>query len=427
MSKRFTYVVRPLEHLYAMDHTAINMPYSHANWSSRNVKVDQHRIKKRWGYLADRDLGDGTNTQHIAIYQKFDKTRHTLYLTTTDLARKETSGSNTWSYKTESYTTGTISSISGTTVTGSGTSWNSSGLDDGDKFIVNSDHSSLVELDTHWATIDAITDDTHLELKANYTGAGSSGNYITRLVYSTPANERWTYAVVDDKFCFTNGNTDVMYWDGSNYASALDSTNAKKARYCIEYANRLVLADMELSSVREPWTVKWSKENDPTDWTDTTAGESDLKETEDFITGLGKVADKLVIYRQDSVHFGYRTGKSTSPIAIPVQKMGIGCIAPYSIVHVRGANMFLGRDDFYMIEGQQPVPIGEKIKYKLFDITGKTELENMWGAVNSFENQVLWFANTDEGQRVFVLDYIDMEWGHYEFWDFITGMGSGAL
>jgi hypothetical protein len=400
----------------------------------QDVKIDQHSLKKRWGYgTADRSLGSGVTVYVIAIFQQSDGDRFTLYLTDTNLILKETATNKTWSYRTETYTTGTITSVVDTTVTGSATAWDTSGLAAGDKFIVDSDHTIDEEPDSDWATIASITDATHLELTASYTGSGT-GTYKARKVYGVPTNGRWAWATVNDTFCFTNGSVNVQKWTGTDYATNLDATYAVKARYCIEYANRLILADIVDTDgmTRLPYTIRWSGEGDPTSWdsgTDATAGEADLLETEDYITGLGKVGSTMVIYKRDNILFASRTGNSNTPFSIPQSEQirGIGCIAPYSIVEVLGTNAFLGRDDFYIINANQPEPIGrDTIRYNFFEQVSDSEVENVWGFANTLDNQVIWIANTTAGKRAYAWNYVQKEWSIYNYSADITGAGRGA-
>ena len=332
-----------------------------------------------------------------------------------------------------------VASISGATVTFKASTivYSATAIAIGDKFILDGDDlSASIEPDANWATILATGNAggyfTTLTLSASYTGTtgtwtGSEKDCIVRRVYTTPSNERWATAVVADKFIFTNGNTDVQYWGGANYAADLETgaATATKARYCIEYANRLVLADFD--STRNPFGIAWSKEGDPTDWSDTTYGEADLLETKDTITGLGKIGGQLVIYKRDSLFFWYRTGESTTPLARGGYRDGIGMIAPYSLAKYMGANAFLGRDNFYKLEGNEPIPIGNDVKDKFFELAGQTEAEQTWSFVDNNNRLIHWFTDTEEGQYAWVWNYQTEEWTVFKFYHEISGAGKGTL
>ncbi len=422
--KRISYVFRPLEHVLDASAPDLNVMHQFAVYPPLNVRLRRRSIQKRWGYSTTyRDLGAGKEVQAVGIYQLKNGTRNTMYLTNTDLCFKETASGKTWSYKTDTYTTGTVTDITGTTVTGNSTLWNTNAAA-GDFFIMDSDHTTNVEHDSDWVEIASITDDTHLELVSNYTKNGTG--YKIRKVYTTPDNEVWFWVTIDDKFIFGNGNTNVQYWDGSNYATDLDSTTAIKARYGIEFANRLVIADF--GTTRDPVGIAWSKEGDPTDLTtDNTAGEAQLLDTTGYITGLGKSYSTIIVYKRESIVFGHRSGDAFFPLLFPRFQEGVGCIAPRSIVPFVSFNAFLGRDDFYMIEGENITSIGEKVREKFFEITEQTEAENTRGFLNEDETQILWFVDTSDGRVVFGWDYKRREWTVDKFADTITTLGTGAL
>jgi len=427
---REKYVVRPLEHILDLGHPTINSDALMANWPSINVMLDQNRVKRRWSYTTYKTLVSTEKVLAAAIFNT-ETSQYSVALTENDLINIETGSGHTYSYKTETSTTGHISNITTTAVTGDGTNWaDGDAIAAGDKFILDADHTADEEPDSAWATVASVTDDTHLTLSVAYTGTTGAFDpvkdyKIRKVLASPPSKERYNYAVVDNFFCFTNRNINVQKWSGSGYTSDLNSTSATNAKFCISYANRLLLADVVVSETRKPWRLMWSKEGDPENWTDTTAGSNDFIGTESGITGLGVVGAYLFVYKEDGYHIGQRTGVSTSPILFPMDKKGIGVRAPYSLLHFQGTNAFLGRDDFYAINGDTAESIGEKIRYKFFNMVDEAELENVWGNHDTEHKELQWFANTTEGQFAFVFNYKTKEWQTYQFAHEITGMGEG--
>jgi hypothetical protein len=237
--------------------------------------------------------------------------------------------------------------------------------------------------------------------------------------------------MVDDKFIFTNGNTNVQYIAaGGTYAADINATYAVKAKYCTAYADRLILADSYSGGLRNPVLVQYSSNTNVLQFdsgSDATAGSFELIETEDYITGLGRVGPLLAVFKPTSVTFYERTGDSTSPIRRYSISTGIGATAPYSIVEAQGTVMFLGKDDFYYINGDHPEPIGENIRFKFYDIVSETEAQNTWGFWNPMENEIVWVANTSDGKKAFVWDYKYREWYLYDFPVDVTGAGTGGI
>ena len=421
------YLIRPLKDGLIQNIPSIYSTPTALEWPAKNFRIDQNSVKKRQGYLEDRDLGSEVHVQTIALFQISTGSRYTLYLTPTDACKRESGG--TWSYITTQHTGGTVSGISGAVITGSNTDW-VDGTDVtapaiGDYFIMDTDHSSTAEPDVNWGKIKSIGSDTQITLVDSYTGATSSGNYTIRKQYSVPSGERWQHAIVGDKFCFTCGGNNVQYYAGST-AADLDSTNAKKARYCLPYANRLFLADFYISTTRYPFSVKWSDEGDPTAWTGATSGSVDFIESLDFLTGLGQVGPNIMAYRQDSYKIGHRTGVPSPPVAFPKTITGPGLVAPYSLAHVGGSNVFVGRDDFYRIDAEEAIPVGGAIRNKFFSLIGETEVENTYSYSNILTNEVRFFAtDTDDNRVCVVWNYKEDKWYYYDYNDAMLSGGRG--
>ena len=186
------------------------------------------------------------------------------------------------------------------------------------------------------------------------------------------------------------------------------------------------MADVDVSGNRSAITLRWSKENDPTDWTDTTAGELDIQDTEGIITGSAKTAQNLVVFQADNTYIYARSGIATDPIQLVSFRPGVGCIAPYSPVSFAGTVGWIGRDDFYILDGDMPAPIGERIKAKFFDIVKASEIKRTWGAVNGLTNEAMFIAATTEGQYAFVFNYKHQEWYLYQFAHEVSGFGRGT-
>lgn len=350
---KFRYPLKPLEHMMATQFADASIPGTYSP-VTKNVKVYQHGVRKRWGYTSDRSLG--VKVYDIIPYQTALGNRYALYLTTSGMCLRTA----------DSYT--------------------------------------------------LLTD--------------SAGNATA---FTVPDKERWSHTAVDNNLIFTNGNVNVQYFNYLTSATKVYNVNATyavKARYCTAFADRLILADTYSGGLRNPVLVQYSANTNPLQFdsgTDATAGSFELLETEDYITGLGRCGPMLGIFKRDSITFYERSGDSTSPLRRYSISTGIGSSAPYSIVEVLGTVVFLGKDDFYLINGNQPEPMGEGMRYKFYDIVGETEATSTWGFVNPTENEVVWIANTSEGQFAFVWDYKHKEWYLYQFTVEITGAGAGAI
>jgi len=92
-----------------------------------------------------------------------------------------------------------------------------------------------------------------------------------------------------------------------------------------------------------------------------------------------------------------------------------------------GTNAFIGRNDFYVIDGGKPVEIRPTIRDTFFDMVEETEIKKAFGFVNYLEDEIIWVANTSEGKKAFVWDYKTGEWYIYDYAHDVTAGGRGAI
>ena len=420
-------------------------PLSFSAWPSMNVVQDHGRVRKRCGYKADLTTVSEVDVQGVYVYQRRDGSRETVILSEEDVMVRKTGTDETFKYFTPrtAYTgTAQVDEIDAATklvVTFEGAATlEADGIEAGDYFILDEDWADAnKEPDASWRKIASVDSETQLTLEAAYekavTANGGKDATIRTVYTGMPTGGRWVVAVCDDTFCFSHGGVNVQkIAPAGTVATDLDTTYAVKARYMLTYANRLFLADLYIKpngdAVREPWSIQWSKEGDVTDWTDSTAGTADFLDSQDVITGLGRVGNKIIIYKKDSFHVGHRTGVATAAIAVPTHRRGAGLWAPYSLIHVEGTNAYQGREDFYIIEGDVPKSIGAPIRDRFFDEVPEGALVDTWGCWDGGRNRCLWFSGTKSlGQVAWIWDYKEDAWTTFKFYHEITGAGMGGV
>lgn len=186
--------------------------------------------------------------------------------------------------------------------------------------------------------------------------------------------------------------------------------------------------EFTVAAGREPWSIQWSAEGDVEDWTDSTAGTADLIDSQDIITGLGRVGNKIIIYKKDSFHVGHRTGVATAHVAVPTHRCGAGLWAPYSLIHVEGTNAYQGREDFYILEGDIPKSIGAPMRDRFFGEVPEGATGDTWGCWDGARNRCMWFTGTKSlGQISWTWDYKEDAWTTFKFYHEITGAGMGGV
>ena len=433
-----------MAHLLHLEEAPINSAAIAGQWPSVNVTVDDNRVQRRWDWKLNRELEDGQNIQSIPIYSKFDGTQLTFVLTDTDLCEIVDGTDETYTYRTNSHTAGKITDIE-ETVLGSGNfnkvtgdancNFDISGLNSGDKFILDEDFDPKKEHSQHWATIATVDSATQLTLEDHYTGTlvdGGNSAYRVRKVYDTPSGERWAWCVVNGRFIFTNGalGSYAQYWEpGMGFAQDLNTTYIREARYCLGYLNRAWFADLYDNDIsnRNPWLLRCSKFRDASDYVDSTSVDYTFYDSSEPLMGLGVVDGNLVVYKKTEYHIGIPTGNPTDPVSFQNRYKGPGLYAPHSLVHYLSTTAWIGAEDFYTMNGNVAVSIGGSIRKKFFDVVDPDNISRAVGIVHPRHNELLWLVNSAEsptGQYVFAWNYKKNSWGVYEFsGNMLSGFG----
>ena len=83
----------------------------------------------------------------------------------------------------------------------------------------------------------------------------------------------------------------------------------------------------------------------------------------------------------------------------------------------------MGIDDFYWLNGDMAEPIGGPIRKKFFELVADDELEAVFGANHARFNEVVWTANTSEGQYTFAFNWKEKSWTTHQLSNNVTGWG----
>lgn len=197
-----------------------------------------------------------------------------MFFCTTDIAYYDFSALK-FVYLTPIYTTGTIA-ISGTAVTGSGTSW-AANLKPGDYIKAGSGN---IDSNATWHKISTVTDDTHLVLATSGGTVGSGSNYVARQTFSGDTGNPWfCKPFVDnakgDIIVATNGNDGPIWWDGNGQVKFLPASGSGNYIFTITIGSATVGAVYSdggqnftvLTTVSSGTTLRTNGTGDPLDGT----------------------------------------------------------------------------------------------------------------------------------------------------------------
>lgn len=194
----------------------------------------------------------------------------------------------------------------------------------------------------------------------NFTAISGNNSVFT-------ANEDNSYSIVtfDDLFIVTNGKDAIQTWDGANWAN-LGGSPPSAAKWLTAFYSRLILAHTYESNTWYPSRVRWSIVGDPANWTGTGSGAIDILDSQDRITGIARLADRVFVFKEDSIWELYYVG-GTDYFKVRLVSADIGCRAGKTIVNVGTTLIFLGTNNIYVFDGSSFVPIGDKLFPMLYN------------------------------------------------------------
>jgi len=282
-----------------------------------------------------------------------------------------------WKYLTPTYATGTVSCSGGTSVTGTGTSWVTNGIEQGDEIGFETTNPDNV---TTWYEIASVNSETSLTLTAN--GPVVSGvSYVIRKVYHADYNNRWSAVNFYDgsigaNICvMTNGSDYPIYWNGNIANKCADlSGGPPKAKYVASFKGRLFFAnilDVQSGKVGTelPYTIIWSPVSDAEIWTSAGgAGYQELYDTEGDIKWVITFGEYLAIGKSDCIVLMRSTGMTDIPFEPYYVIKNKGSLAS-CVNAIPGALLFITNDDIVLFDGTPALKsIAEnKIKETFFE------------------------------------------------------------
>jgi hypothetical protein len=224
--------------------------------------------------------------------------------------------------------------------------------------------------------------------------------------------EAWDVTQFGSKLIMANGSNVLQTWDlaGSTTVSDL-SASAPTAKYVTVVRDFVVAANVGGEESR----VYWSDINDETDWTPSTASQSDSQLIPDGgdVTGIAG-GEYGLIFLERAV---YRMSYSGSPYFFQFDAISrtLGCISNGSIAQFGGLTYFLSDDGFYVCDGQTVKNIGlEKVNRWFFENAIPDQLINaVSSTVDPVRKLVIWNFKNTFGGRYLLIYSIDLnKWSY---------------
>lgn len=211
------------------------------------------------------------------------------------------------------------------------------------------------------------------------------------------------FTVFRDNLLGTNGVDAPFLWTGTSNASAMTvPSNLTTAKYIEVFQSYTFLANVTVSSTTYKSRVYWSGLDSITSW-DSADFNDVMRDDGQTITGIKSLGDRLVIFKERTIHLAFFTGDPDIPFTFQQSKSAVGCIAPFSIQEVDNGLVFLSTDGIYYFDGNNSFKVSDRITTTLqgYNTTGFVNACSMYlhdknryylalpGASSSTNNKVI--------------------------------------
>jgi hypothetical protein len=256
-----------------------------------------------------------------------------------------------------------------------------------------------------------------------HLSSGGVWNAATGTALAGGANDRFTTAIVNDRFFFTNNGVDNVkeYNPTTNAFATLGDWD--KYKFVTGFGNRVLCFNL-LGGSPNPVEVRWSGLNNygvSNPLTDKTAGFQPLVESSsdlaDFGTGIFGFSNTVQIFRERSIWEGILTGSPTQPYKFYTKVPSQGSDAPYTIKRVPFGLTFLDartRNVYvYTLDGAV-TPIGDKVRDDILNAV--TDPKNLFASYHpqTKEYQIALPDPTTTYVRVWTFSFEDKTWSYDE-------------
>lgn len=177
----------------------------------------------------------------------------------------------------------------------------------------------------------------------------------------------------------------------------------------------------------DPMLIRWSSQDDATDWTPSTtntAGDKRLSEGNLIMTAVSS-RGQIIISTDTTIYAMY----PDSEFVFAFKTLGIGgCISPNGMVEHNGVVYWIGADNFYKYDGTiQIMPCD--VRSYVFDNLNALQSYKVYAWVNTEWNEIWWYYQDNNGtecNRYVCHDYQQNIW-HYGSRAMTAGMDKGVV
>lgn len=237
--------------------------------------------------------------------------------------------------------------------------------------------------------------------------------------YAAGANEFWEFSLSGKRIIAVTANEtpQTMLIGGTIFSNLTSVLTAKHVSQGRDFAIMGNTTDSTDGFV--PHRIWWSAKGDPTNWTPSVSTQCDRAD----LVGYGAVqrivgGEEVVIFQEDCIQIMTYSGIPGEFWRIVPVEPGRGTIAPQSVVRI-GRNIFyLGRDGFYVFDGNSSTAIGKgRVDNYFFSSAVLSTINKTTATVDETGTLYLVSYSTNDGSnptRTLVYNTISNKWGMFQ-------------
>jgi len=255
------------------------------------------------------------------------------------------------------YSTGSIS-VSGSTVTGTGTAWTTNDILPGD----------LLRAGGFEAEVDAIADADTMSIKNSNIPDDTYATYSIQRAFGPTDLAGYGFTIFNGRLIIADSKRPLITWneptDTLEYWTT-DTANMLPGN--VPFVPKVVRAFMDRIWVANTYDatdgyqrqrIRWSNLADTTDFS-TATSYIDIPYLGGEILDMAPLGNRLIVYFQDGIYAGIPTSFPLLPLRFDrIETGGIGLVSNKAVAVWQGVHFFCGQDNIYVIDQNGIQPIG---------------------------------------------------------------------
>lgn len=232
-----------------------------------------------------------------------------------------------------------------------------------------------------------------------YALEGMNANNISPYPALAPVLQPYQYssALLNGVAIITNGQNELMYWDGSNPLDIMpDWTPTESCKSVAVLRYHVFALDIDGPAGAFPSLLRWSAAAEPgtvpSVWTpagDNDAGNVELSDSPGALLCAAPLRDLLMIYKKSATYAAQHVG-GNQVFACQKLQSSSGALTRHSVCDVNGQHFVVSDGDIVLTDGVNRQSIGQsRMKDWLFNNLDQTNYENLFVTYNRPKNEVL--------------------------------------